>query len=119
MNQKYSREELENIGNSEFPKKGSYCKSCKTWIPQFEELDIKTEDRILELISEGQMIEAMQQLEVAVSCNKRWSKIWVLHGGKPTPEFKGPPCPFCGGKLRTSLAKQCPHCFENWQKNKT
>jgi len=114
MNQKYSRKELENVGGSEFPKKGLYCKSCKTWIPQFEELDEKSENYILTLIENGEKILAMRALETIVGCNKRWSKIWVIHGGKPSPEFKGPPCPFCGKKLRTSNAKQCPHCFKSW-----
>ena len=35
-------------------------------------------------------------------------------GGKPTKVDLGPPCPYCGGTLRTNLAKQCQHCFKSW-----
>jgi hypothetical protein len=114
MSDKYKREELAIVADSEFPKRGIFCKKCKTWIPQFEELDEVTESRIKRLINEQKQIMAMRELEAKVGCNPRWSKIWVLHKGKPTPEFPGPPCPYCGGKLRTSLAKQCPHCYKSW-----
>lgn len=30
------------------------------------------------------------------------------------PPAKGPPCPHCGGPLRTPRAKQCPHCLSDW-----
>jgi len=33
---------------------------------------------------------------------------------KSISEYAGPPCPHCGKILRTSLSKQCPHCFESW-----
>jgi hypothetical protein len=114
MSCKYSRKELAEVDSGEFPDKGDYCKKCETWIPQFEELDDATETRIIKLIIEQRKIAAMKELEAKVGCNQRWSKIWVLHKGKPTPEYPGPPCPYCGGQLRTSLAKQCPQCFKSW-----
>lgn len=115
---RYSKEELEKVDVSEFPDKGVFCKSCKTWIPQFEDLDEITEVRIKKLIYDQKQVAAMKELQAAVGCNQRWAKIWVLHKGKPTPEFPGPPCPYCGGQLRTSLAKQCPHCFKSWHNEK-
>jgi len=116
MNNKYSKEELSKIGSDEFPTKGEYCAKCQTWVPQFEDLDEATESRIRGLINSQQSMMAMGELESVVGCNKRWSKIWLVHKGKPTPEYPGPPCPYCGGRLRTSLAQQCPHCFKRWHK---
>ncbi len=114
MSDRYSKEELEQANLPRFPDKGVYCEKCKTWIPQFEELDDLSESRILELIINGRSVMAMKELQAKVGCNQRWAKIWVLHKGNPTPIIPGPPCPYCGGELRTSLAKQCPHCFKQW-----
>jgi hypothetical protein len=30
------------------------------------------------------------------------------------PMYEGTPCPYCGGTLRTRLAKQCRHCGRDW-----
>src|SRR5262245_41906337 len=30
------------------------------------------------------------------------------------PLYEGTPCPYCGGMLRTRLAKQCRHCGGDW-----
>ena len=73
MSEKYTREELEKVSNSEFPEKGTFCNKCKTWIPQFEELDEVTESRIKKLINEQNQIMAMRELEAKVGCNQRWS----------------------------------------------
>ena len=118
MNDHYTREELTEAKLSKFPTKGIYCKKCKTWIPQFEELDDSTASRMRELIINGRGVMAVKELQGKVGCNERWAKIWVTHKGKPTPEIPGPPCPYCGGELRTSLAKQCPHCFKQWHNEK-
>lgn len=115
---RYSKEELEKVDAGEFPTKGVFCQCCKTWIPQFKDLDDVSEVRIKKLILEQKHVMAMKELQAVVGCNQRWSKIWVLHKGKPTPEFPSPPCPYCGGQLRTSLAKQCPHCFKSWHNEK-
>ena len=114
MNDKYSREELTDVQSGEFPKRGKFCEKCKTWVPQFKELDDHTESRLLDLIDSQRSIEAVRELEAAIGCNRRWSKIWVAHSGKPTKVDLGPPCPYCGGTLRTNLAKQCQHCFKSW-----
>jgi hypothetical protein len=33
---------------------------------------------------------------------------------EPAPEPEAAPCPYCGGPLRTPLAKQCRHCRRDW-----
>jgi len=33
---------------------------------------------------------------------------------EPQPEPEAAPCPYCGGPLRTPLAKQCRHCLRDW-----
>jgi hypothetical protein len=114
MSETYSKDELAKVRDDEFPSKGLFCKKCETWIPVFDDLDQESESRIKKLIREQKNIMAVKELQYIVGCNHRWAKIWVLHSGKPTPEYPGPPCPCCGKKLRTSLAKQCPHCFESW-----
>jgi len=30
------------------------------------------------------------------------------------PLYEGTPCPYCGERLRTQLAKQCRHCGRDW-----
>ncbi len=113
-NKPYSQEELKNVGDSEFPKRGLYCPQCKTNIPLFEDLDDKDESRIKELIRNDRSLSAIEELTSATGCNDRWAKIWVIHKGKPSAEYPGPPCPHCGKPLRTTLSKQCPHCFMEW-----
>ena len=36
-----------------------------------------------------------------------------------TKKKTGGPCPYCGGRLRTPKAKQCPHCFRKWHNQTT
>jgi len=106
----YSRDEcLASDGG--FPDRGLFCAKCRTRIPQFSELSIKAENRVRNLIRANQKAMAIRELEAATSCPERWAKIWVLHAGKPMPEYPGQPCPYCDKPLRTSLAKQCPHCL--------
>jgi hypothetical protein len=111
--QAYSRTEIDQYGNG-FPKKGIYCPKCKTYIPVFEDMTDELRSRVLRLIRDNKKMMAMAELRAATGCSERWAKIWVLHGGRPTPEYPGPPCPYCGKPLRTSLAKQCPHCLKDW-----
>ena len=109
----YSRSECENSDGG-FPDRGLFCPKCKTRIPQFADLSEHDEFRIRKLIRDGRGAMAMKELEAATSCHRRWSKIWVTHAGRPTPEYPGKPCPYCDKPLRTSLAKQCPHCLMDW-----
>jgi hypothetical protein len=110
-NQKYTREELKNFGEG-FPDKGLFCKKCKTFVPQFEELGDQDALRIKKL-AHSQSILAMQELKFITGCSERFAKIWVLHEGKPEVIYNFP-CPFCGKQLRTSEAKQCRFCKRDW-----
>ncbi len=107
----YTKKELKSFGNG-FPDKGLYCKKCKTFIPQFEELNEADERRIKKL-SENQPILAMQELISSTNCPMRFAKIWVLHRGNPEIIYNFP-CPFCGKSLRSSEAKQCRFCKRDW-----
>lgn len=111
---KYSRIELSKVAHDEFPKRGKFCPKCKTYIPEFEDLTEDLESRVRSVIRKGGMNLAMAELQGFTGCNARWAKIWVIHKGRPTPEYPGPPCPYCGESLKTSLAKQCAHCLMDW-----
>lgn len=110
-NQKYTREELESFGNG-FPDKGLFCKKCKTFVPQFEELSESDAVRIKRL-AHSQSSLAMQELKYFTGCSERFAKIWVLHEGKPEVIYDYP-CPYCSKPLRTSEAKQCRFCKRDW-----
>lgn len=110
----YSREEVIAAGDS-FPERGLVCHRCETKIPQFRELSAHDEIRVRLLIRNGRHLMAMEELKAATGCSLRWAKIWVVHEGIPKPlENEVTPCPYCGMPLRTSLAKQCRHCFRQW-----
>lgn len=109
----YTREELEREPDG-FPGRGPICPRCRTRIPQFAELSNPDKLRIEKLIAEGKKGIAMRELQLATGCSERFSKIWVLHLGKPHPAPATAPCPYCGEPLVTSQAKQCQHCYMNW-----
>ena len=114
VTEKYSRNEVLNYGGG-FPDRGIFCPKCKTNIPVFAEMTPELETRVLKLIRADKQLMAMAELESALGCSERWSKIWVIHAGKPTPEYPGPPCPHCGKPLKTNLAKYCLHCQNYWR----
>ena len=109
----YRREEL-SADLPRFPARGAMCHVCGTVIPAFVDLVPEVEARLHQLIRNGQSMMAMHELVAATGCPLRWAKIWVVHDGRPRAKFPGPPCPFCGKPLRTSRAKQCPHCLSDW-----
>ena len=114
MTDAYTKVELKELGD-EFPKKGIYCPKCKTFIPIFAELSKDDEIRLKEKIKSEGGVAAIKELCELTGCSLRLAKIWVVHPEGPTPVIDGPPCPYCGGKLRTSRAKQCPHCLKSWR----
>jgi len=114
MKNGYTRKELLDAGNS-LPKRGRACHHCDAIIPEFTELAETDEKRVLYLIQQNRSMMAIEELQQATGCPLSWAKVWVQHRGRPRPRENGDtPCPFCGEPLRTSLAKQCPHCFRQW-----
>lgn len=66
-------------------------------------------------------IQAIKNLKELTGCSLKESKMWVDNKREEkADEFLQrfidslPPCPYCGGKLRTHLAKQCRFCFRDW-----
>ncbi len=61
-----------------------------------------------------QPIQAIKELKNLTDCSLSESKIWVDE--KRAKHFVKiiPPCPYCGEKLRTPLAKQCRFCLRDW-----
>jgi hypothetical protein len=106
----YTRAELQEAMDRRWPERGVRCDRCKTLVPQFAELLDVDRARIVRLILEGRPVLAQAELEACTGAPPRFAKIWVLHSGRPSPRFLGPPCPLCGKALASSRAKQCLHC---------
>lgn len=117
MNDTYTRDEVDKAGDC-FPEKGTFCPKCKTYIPKFEDLTEEKESIVKDIMGRRGKAAAMSELRKLTGCSARWAKIWVVHPNGPTPLHQGPPCPFCGGALRTERAKQRPHCFKTWHNEK-
>jgi hypothetical protein len=114
VNDPYTREELLQVDPNGWPERGEQCGQCKAVVPDFAELTDAHRARIKLLVLNGQHMLARQELAAQVGCPERWAKIWVNHLGKARPRMQGPPCPYCGKPVRTSRARQCPHCFADW-----
>ena len=108
----YTRNELREATG--LPERGELCHQCGVRVPQFAEMDEALYQRLVNLIDSQRGLMAMKELMSALECPNTYAKIWISHRGKAKPTYPGPPCPYCGGPLRTSRAKQCPHCFEAW-----
>lgn len=111
--QPYARDELKRAGDG-YPDRGERCHRCGVLVPRFADLSPAIETRLHELVRSGRKMAAMEELVAATGCPIRWAKIWAVHDGRAEPRFPGPPCPFCGKPLRTSKARQCPHCHADW-----
>jgi hypothetical protein len=90
----------------------------------YEGLSKADEEHILQLISEGKTITAIQELKAITSWPLKESKDWVDGAGiplvvqrqlaSPAVNSREVPCPYCGLSLRTPRAKQCRHCRRDW-----
>lgn len=110
----YTREELSKLDGKELPKRGPVCPKCEQHIPQFADLSDLDKHRLITLIFQDQKSLAMQELKAATDCPASWAKLWVTHSGHPDAIGTSAPCPYCGKRLKTALAKQCHHCNMDW-----
>jgi hypothetical protein len=114
----YSRKELLAAQDGRWPDRGQKCDSCGVMVPQFAEFADSDRARILGIVAAGQHSLAQAELEACTRAPPRFAKIWVLHSGRPSPRFPGPPCPHCGQPLASSRAKQCLHCHADWHERR-
>jgi hypothetical protein len=94
----YSRKEILAAQDGRWPDRGQKCDSCGVMVPQFAEFADSDRARILGIVAAGQHSLAQAELEACTRAPPRFAKIWVLHSGRPSPRFSGPPCP----QLRTA-----------------
>ncbi len=111
----FTRDEVVAEGSS-WPSRGILCPSCKTHIPVFAELSEEQANQVRHLVRSGRQIDAIRELREITGCSLGWAKIWIHHPDGPHDKrFRGEgKCPYCGGRLRTERAKQCPHCLMSW-----
>ena len=116
----YSFQEASSYGEG-FPDSGIKCKKCGTYVPQFEGFGEQEKGEWKDILETHGDEKADEFLMTVTGCNARWAKIWRVHPHgalQKDPEFSaGTACPYCGKALRTTVAKQCPYCFQSWRKN--
>lgn len=100
------------IGEAEDP--WPICDHCGLRIPHFRSLVPRAEARVRQLIRDGLSVQAAQELSAFVGCDPGLAQLWVEHRGRPIPVVPGLPCPFCGERLATTLARQCLACGADW-----
>jgi hypothetical protein len=113
-NAPYSRAELLAAEDGRWPERGDRCERCGVLIPRFCDLSPGERADILNLKSEGGVVDAMDELRKRTGAPVRFAKIWVIHHGEAQPRYSGPPCPHCGKPLASDRAKQCLHCHTDW-----
>ncbi|HRH43187.1 MAG TPA: hypothetical protein PKY82_16265 [Pyrinomonadaceae bacterium] len=66
-------------------------------------------------------IQAIKELKELTGCSLSEGKRWVdnKREEKAVEHYQKylnslPPCPYCGEKLRTPVAKQCRFCLRDW-----
>ena len=58
--------------------------------------------------------KAILDLERITGCSKLEAKTWVDKKREEAYIATIPPCPYCGERLRTPVAKQCRFCLLDW-----
>ncbi len=76
---------------------------------------LKPEDRekIEKMVLE-KPIQAIQELRNLTNCSLSERKMNIMELREKVWEENLPPCPYCGEKLRTPVAKQCRFCKRVW-----
>lgn len=114
----FTREEILKEEDG-FPSRGMYCEKCKTNIPVFADLS-EAEAKEIRKKGGGDSVKTIRLLREKTGCGVRWAKIWAIHPDGPQEAgFSGEAkCPYCGDRLRSEKAKQCPHCLKDWHDSK-
>lgn len=79
----------------------SPCPRCGWRMPTFPNLSREDEQRVRQLVREGETVTAMAELREAAGCSIAVAKAWALHVERPVRE----PAP-----LRELELSACPEC---------
>lgn len=80
------------------------------------ELTPENQKKIEEMVLE-KPIQAIQELRNLTGCSIAEGKMWVNEKREQIWK-ENLPCPYCGEKLRTPVAKQCRFCKRDWHDEK-
>lgn len=79
----------------------------------FDKLSPDNQKKIRSLVVKSR-ISAINELRNLTKCSITEGKSLVIKLSKEIYHENLPPCPFCGEKLRTPVAKQCRFCLRDW-----
>lgn len=106
----YTNDELARLPMHARCARGPLCPKCGCHIPSFAVLTAADEASLRRLDT----MSAIREVRAKTGCSVAFAKIWALHPDGPCPRKEGPPCPYCGQPLFTSLSKQCLRCGWDW-----
>ena len=78
-----------------------------------DKLKPEDQEKIEKMVLE-KPIQAIQELRNLTHCSISEGKMSINELREKVWEENLPPCPFCGEKLRTPVAKQCRFCKRAW-----
>lgn len=79
----------------------------------FDKISPKDNERLIKMVLE-KPIQAVWELRNMTGCSLSEGLMWLDKIREKIRQENLPHCPYCGEKLRTSLAKQCRFCLRNW-----